>query len=78
MQQKEKKNRKFVTVKTQGFTKGLGWKDFGFELYNRIKLIKSGFYGGDRAEIYFIFISILKLLDKYRKYDENDIAVGVT
>ena len=24
MQQKEKKNRKFVTVKTQGFTKGLG------------------------------------------------------
>ena len=78
MQQKEKKNIKFVTVKTQGFTKGLGWKDFGFELYNEIKSIRGGFYGGDRAEIYFIFISILKLLDKYRKYDENDIAVGVT
>ena len=78
MQQKEKKNRKFVTVKTQGFTKGLGWKDFGFELYNGIKLIKSGFYGGDRAVIYFIFINILKLLDKYKKDDENDIAFGMT
>ena len=78
MQQKERKNKKFVTVKTKGFTKGLGWKDFGFGLYNRIKLIKSGFYGGDRAGIYFIFINILKLLDKYRKDDENDIAFGVT
>ena len=85
MQQKERKNRNFVTMKTKGFTKGLGWKDFGFWLYNGIKLIKSGFYGGDRAKIYFIFISILKLtktilklLDKYRKDDENDIAFGVT
>ena len=78
MQQKERKNKNFVTVKTKGFTKGLGWKDFGFGLYNGIKLIKSGFYGGDRARIYFIFINILKLLDKYRKDDENDIAVGVT
>ena len=84
MQQKEKKNIKFVTVKTQGFTMGLGWKDFGFELYNRIKLIKSGFYGGDRAEIYFIFISILKLIKtilkllvKYKKDYENDIVIGM-
>ena len=62
MQQKERKNRKFVTVKTQGFTKDLGWKDFGFKLYNEIKLIRSGFYGGDRAGIYFILISVLKLI----------------
>ena len=84
MQQKERKNKNFVTVKTKGFTKGLGWKDFGFGLYNGIKLIKSGFYGGDRAGIYFIFISILKLiktilklLDKYKKDYENDMAVDV-
>ena len=84
MQQKERKNKKFVTVKTKGSTKGLGWKDFGFGLYNGIKLIKSGFYGGDRAKIYFIFISILKLiktilklLDKYKKEDDNDMVVDL-
>ena len=57
---KERKNNKFVTVKTKGFTKGLGWKGFGFGFYDEIKLIRSRFYGGDRAEIYFIFISIQK------------------
>ena len=34
-----------------GFTKGLGWKCFGFGLYNRIELIKSGFIGGDRVRV---------------------------
>ena len=29
-----------------------------------IKLIRSGFYGGDKDEIYFIFVSILKLKKK--------------
>ena len=36
-----------------------------------IKLIRSGLYGGDMGEIYFIFFSILKtifkLLNKYKK-----------
>ena len=31
----------------------------GFGLYDRIKVIKIGFYGGDRAKI--LFISILNL-----------------
>ena len=46
-----------------------------------IKLIRSGLYGGDMGEIYFIFFSILKtifkLLKKYKKYDENDMATDV-
>ena len=64
-------------MKTKGFTKGLGWKGFGFGLYDGIKLIRSRFYGGDRAKIYFIFISILKLLDQYKKEDDNDMVVVV-
>ena len=30
------------------------------EIVVGIKLIRSGFYGGDKDEIYFIFVSILK------------------
>ena len=84
MQQKERKNKKFVIVKTKGFTQGLGWKGFDFGLYGGIKLIRNGLYGGDRVGIYFIFISILKLiktilklLDKYKKEDGNDMAIDV-
>ena len=53
----------------KGFTKGLGWKGFGFGLYGGIKCIRSGLYGGDYGGIkmyqnYFKFmveiISILK------------------
>ena len=43
-----------------------------------------GFYGGDRGGVYFIFFSILKLieiifklLDKYKKYDGNDITADM-
>ena len=47
-----------------------------------IKLIRSGLYGGDMGEIYFIFFSILKtifkLLNKYKKYDGNDMAADMT
>ena len=46
-----------------------------------IKFIRSELYGEDRDENYFIIISILKLiktilklLDKYKKDDENDMA----
>ena len=46
-----------------------------------IKLIRSGLYGGDMGEIYFIFFSILKtifkLLNKYKKYDENDMSADM-
>ena len=49
-------------MKTKGFTKGLGRKAFRFGFYDGIKIIKSGFYGGDRAGIYFILISVLKLI----------------
>ena len=45
---------------------------------------KSGFYGGDRGGIYFIFFSILKLieiifklLDKYQKNDGNDMVANI-
>ena len=34
------------------------------EIMAGIKLIRSGFYGGDKDEIYFIFVSILKLKKK--------------
>ena len=50
-----------------------------------IKLIRSGIYGGDKDEIYFIFVSILKLkkktnfkfLNNYKKYGGNDMAADV-
>ena len=49
-----------------------------------IKLIRSGFYGGDKDEIYFIFVSIwklkktnFKLLNNYKKYGRNDMAGDV-
>ena len=54
------------------------------EILVGIKLIRSGFYGGDKDEIYFIFVSILKLkktnfkfLNNYKKYGGNDIAANV-
>ena len=59
VQQKERKNRKFETMKTKGFTKGLDWKGFGFGLNGGIKFIRSGLYGVDRTGIYFRFIRIL-------------------
>ena len=46
-----------------------------------IKLKRSGLYGGDMGGIYFIFFRILKIifkfLNKYKKYDRNDMAVDV-
>ena len=55
------------------------------EIVAGIKLIRSGFYGGDKDEIYFIFVGILKLkkktnfqlLNNYKKYGGNDIATNV-
>ena len=54
------------------------------EIVVGIKLIRSGFYGGDKDEIYFIFVSILKLkktnfkfLNNYKKYGGNDMAADV-
>ena len=54
------------------------------EIVVGIKLIRSGFYGGDKDEIYFIFVSILKLkktnfkfLNNYKKYDGNDMAADM-
>ena len=54
------------------------------EIVVGIKLIRSGFYGGDKDEIYFIFVSILKLkktnfklLNHYKKYGENEMTADV-
>ena len=55
------------------------------EIVVGIKSIRSGFYGGDKDEIYFTFVSILKLkkktnfklLNNYKKYGGNDIAANV-
>ena len=54
------------------------------EIVVRIKLIRSRFYGGDKDEIYFIFVSILKLkktnfklLNNYKKYGGNNMVVDV-
>ena len=49
-------------MKAKGFIEEFSWKDFGFGLYGGIKFRRNGFYGRDRAKIYFIFISILKLI----------------
>ena len=56
----------------------------GFGLNSGIKTIKIGLYGGDKARNYIIFISILnfrksifKLLDKYKKYDGNDMVADI-
>ena len=51
-------------MKAKGFTKEFNWKDFGFGLYGGIKFRRNGLYGRDRVRIYFIFISILKLIKK--------------
>ena len=53
-------------MKTKGFREDFSWKGFGFGLYGGIKFRRSGLElnlenGGDRAEIYSILISILKL-----------------
>ena len=63
-----RRGEKFATNKKWGDRKLKPWKQrvsiekgFGFGLYGRIKFIRSELYGGDRAENYFIFISILKL-----------------
>ena len=54
------------------------------EIVVGIKSIRSGFYGGDKDEIYFTFVSILKLkktnfklLNNYKKYGGNDMAADV-
>ena len=56
----------------------------GFGLNGGIKTIKIRLYGGDKAGNYFLFISILnfrksifKLLEKYKKYDGNDMVVDM-
>ena len=65
------------------FHKGLDWKGFVFVFYGGIKYVRSGLYDRDRAGNYrFISIlklikTILKLLDKFRKYNGNDMAVDV-
>ena len=51
------------------------------EIVVGINLIRSGLYGEDKGEIYFIILklikSILKLLEKYKqkKYYRDDIAI---
>ena len=74
---KGKEKQKSLKREDKGFC-------FGFGLYCGIKFRRSGLYGGDRAIIYFIFIRILKLikiilklLDKFRKDDGNDMATDV-
>ena len=54
------------------------------EIVVGIKSIRSGFYGGDKDEIYFTFVSILKLkktnfklLSNYKKYGGNDMTVNM-
>ena len=49
----------------------------GFGLYGGIKAIKIGFYSGDKAGNYFLFISILKLYEKFKKNYDNDITANV-
>ena len=52
--------------------------------YGGIKYVRSGLYDREKAVNYFRFISILKLiktilklLDKFRKYDGNDMSADV-
>ena len=66
------------------FHKGFDRKGFGFVLYGGIKYERSGLYDRDRAGNYFRFISILKLIktilklyDKFRKYEGNDMTTDV-
>ena len=62
VQQKKRKNRKLKPWK-QRVSQSISVEkvlDLGF--YGGIKVIRSGLYDGDRAENYFIFISILKLI----------------
>ena len=52
------------------------------EILVGINLIRSGLYGEDRGEIYFIILklikSIFKLLGKYKKkYYGDDMAINV-
>ena len=53
-------------------------------LYGGIKFRRNGLYDRDRAIIYFIYISILKLIktlfklyDKFKKDDGNDMTADV-
>ena len=50
---------KLWKLKTKGFRKGFNWKGFEFGFYGGIKFIRCGLYGGEKARIDFIFISIL-------------------
>ena len=57
---------------------------FIVEIVVGIKLIRSGIYGRDKDEIYFIFVSILKLkktnfklLNNYKKHGGNDMDADV-
>ena len=54
---KGKEKQKSLKREDKGFC-------FGFGLYGGIKFRRSGLYGRDRVRIYFIFISILKLIKK--------------
>ena len=49
------------------------------EIVVGIKLIRSGFYGGDKDEISILKLkkTNFKLLNNYKKYGGNDMAVGV-
>ena len=66
------------------FHKGLDWKGFVFLFYGGIKYVRSGLYDREKAVNYFRFISILKLiktilklLDKYKKEDRNDMVADM-
>ena len=43
-------------MKTKGFRVDFNWKGFGFGLYGRTKLRRSGLYGGDRLKIILVLL----------------------
>ena len=61
VQQKKRKNRKLKPWKQRISQRVLVEKVLDLGFYGGIKVIRSGLYGEDRTENYFIFISILKL-----------------
>ena len=62
VQQKERKNRKLKPWKQRVSETILVEKALGLGFVVELNLKEVGFTGGDRAQKYFIFISILKLL----------------
>ena len=73
-----------MKTENKRFQKGFQLKRLWVWALWDVKFIRSGLYGEDRDENYFIIIcilklikSILKLQDKFRKDDRNDMVVDV-